>query len=451
MEEGYGNQRTGRVASLVLAVVLAVAICPGVWAQRATPEFDVDAVSVRANGSTGTRLDVYTKIPYSGLHFLHTYEGFRARYNVSAEVHTVNERNWPQALVQTRLWESTVNVKDFAQTQTDQLFDRTLQTLDLAPGRYLLRIQIEDQVTRRSFLRELPVEVRDLSKSLALSDPILIDGYDPEANSITPTISNEVHTDLPYLKLFYEIYADRPQRIRVEREVIRVRKGNGGSSVRSFFGLSREDEEASEVSYQEIEPHRLQRGRNQFVIEIPTENLRVGEYVARLRVQDEAGNVLDVAEKPIRVQWSGLAEHVRDLNEAIAQLGYIAKSKDLKYIREGATPEERKARFLEFWKRRDPTPGTERNERMEEYYYRIAYANRQYGNFIAGWKTDRGHVMVLFGEPDYVERHPYNFDVKPYEVWYYYGIGRRFIFIDKTGFGDYELLVPIWDERNRIR
>jgi hypothetical protein len=88
---------------------------------------------------------------------------------------------------------------------------------------------------------------------------------------------------------------------------------------------------------------------------------------------------------------------------------------------------------------------------MEEYYFRIASANDEYGTLRDGWRTDRGHVRVLFGKPDYVERHPYNYNSKPYQIWYYYRVGRRFIFVDETGMGQYELLVPIWDERTRIR
>lgn len=451
MVNRYGMQVARTIVGLLFALGLALVTAPGVWAQRTVPRFDVDAVSVRANGSaSGTRLDVYTKIPYASLRFISTPDGFTARYGVTVEAFTLNDRNRPQTLVQSRIWEQAVTVKEFMQTQTDQLFDRTLQTLELTPGRYMLHFQVEDQATRESSVRELEVEVRDLNTPLAISDLILIDAYNPEANSITPTISSQVSTDQNSFKLFYEVYADRPLRVRVASEVVRVRKSSGPPSVKSILGLDR-DEGSAEISYQEVEPRRLQRGRNQFVVEIPMAGFKVGEYVARVRVETEDGRPVDRAERAITVQWSGLAEHVRDLNEAIAQLSYIAKDKDLAFIREARTEKERRERFLDFWKRRDPTPGTDRNERMEEYYYRIAYANRQYGNFIAGWKTDRGHVMVLFGEPDHVERHPYNYNVKPYEVWYYYGIGRRFIFIDKTGFGDYELLVPIWDDRTRIR
>lgn len=422
-------------------------------AQYINPHFEVDAVSARANdGSNESRLDVYTRVPYSSLQFITSGDGFEARYSIAIEVHELNDDAKAGNLVQTRMWEQAVSAPDFGKTQTDQLYDRTIQSLELTPGKYLLQFQIDDQNSSESFFEELAVNVRDLSGGLSVSDLILIESYDPSANSITPAVSHRIGSEQENFKLFYEIYSDRPQRVRVEREVVRVRKSSGPPSVKSLLGFGRNDDvENAEVSYQETAPRQLQTGRNQFVVEIPLQEFKVGEYVARVSVSDERGLLVDHAEKPLVLQWTGLADHVRDLDEAIAQLSYIAKSRDINYIKDGRTEQERLARFREFWKKRDPTQGTDRNERMEEYYYRVAYANQQYGTFDEGWRTDRGQIMVLFGEPDFVDRHPFNFDVKPYEVWFYYRIGRRFIFIDKTGLGDFELMVPYWDERTRIR
>ncbi len=73
---------------------------------------------------------------------------------------------------------------------------------------------------------------------------------------------------------------------------------------------------------------------------------------------------------------------------------------------------------------------------MEEYYFRVAYANERYGRFHdRGWNTDRGEIFIRFGEPDYVEDHPFNYGTQPYQIWNYYGQGRRFIFIDEHGHG----------------
>jgi hypothetical protein len=59
-----------------------------------------------------------------------------------------------------------------------------------------------------------------------------------------------------------------------------------------------------------------------------------------------------------------------------------------------------------------------------------------------GWRTDRGRVYLLYGEPDHVLRVPSECNSKPYQTWYYYGIekGVEFVFVDRLGNGDYQLV-----------
>ena len=63
------------------------------------------------------------------------------------------------------------------------------------------------------------------------------------------------------------------------------------------------------------------------------------------------------------------------------------------------------ARFItNFWARRDPTPGTFDNEYRREFWQRVAEANRRFrDSTMPGWKTDRGKVYILLGEPDFIE------------------------------------------------
>jgi GWxTD domain-containing protein len=182
------------------------------------------------------------------------------------------------------------------------------------------------------------------------------------------------------------------------------------------------------------------------------EDLKVGAHILEVSISDPvSGIVYAKAERPFMVEWNGLASHIENLDDAIAQLEYIAEARDLNFIREAPNEAERIKRFETFWDKRDPTPGTVRNERMEAYYYRINAANRDYGvSILDGWKTDRGYVLVRFGEPDHIRRKPHSFDYEPYEIWTFERIGRQFIFVDKTGFGDYELLFNVWDERTRL-
>ena len=105
-----------------------------------------------------------------------------------------------------------------------------------------------------------------------------------------------------------------------------------------------------------------------------------------------------------------------------------------------------KRRFLRaFWARRDPTPGTPRNEAEEDFYERIAAANRRFreggAGQIPGWRTDRGRIFLKYGDPDEVLSRPQPGTTLPFEVWKYTrGKLRKFCFMDLTRFGNYSLI-----------
>jgi len=86
------------------------------------------------------------------------------------------------------------------------------------------------------------------------------------------------------------------------------------------------------------------------------------------------------------------------------------------------TSHELRDGFIEaFWRTRDPTPGTVKNEAREEHEERLAYANRYLGRETPrrGWQTDRGRVYIQLGEPsDTLSYHdPGAF--YPMELWFY--------------------------------
>ena len=107
----------------------------------------------------------------------------------------------------------------------------------------------------------------------------------------------------------------------------------------------------------------------------------------------------------------------------------------------------------EFWKQRDPTPGTSRNEAKEEHYQRIKFANETFGALspLEGWQTDRGKYYIMLGAPHHVEKY-HTIDTYPIELWYYHGDPNldqpssfRLLFFRRDGGGDYELYSPMAD------
>jgi GWxTD domain-containing protein len=132
-----------------------------------------------------------------------------------------------------------------------------------------------------------------------------------------------------------------------------------------------------------------------------------------------------------------------DCDDQFKQAKYIANNKEVEQY-EGLDSLESKRKYLfEFWQRRDTNPQTAVNEFREDYLKRVKYANERYRTMNKdGYRTDRGRIVLMYGNPDQIDRFPNETNLKPYEVWAYNSIegGVVFVFGDITGFSDYELL-----------
>ncbi|HEY2934211.1 MAG TPA: GWxTD domain-containing protein [Acidobacteriota bacterium] len=85
------------------------------------------------------------------------------------------------------------------------------------------------------------------------------------------------------------------------------------------------------------------------------------------------------------------------LEEEVVWIISNAEREKFRQLKDDST---REAFIEEFWRRRDPTPSTPRNEYKEEHYRRLLYATRMFQEGIPGWKSDRGRVYILHGPPD---------------------------------------------------
>lgn len=133
---------------------------------------------------------------------------------------------------------------------------------------------------------------------------------------------------------------------------------------------------------------------------------------------------------------------------------YIITPKERAVFNKLETDKERDMFIEEFWRHRDPTPGTPRNELKEEHYRRIDYANERFGGTTPfdGWATDRGKFYIMLGEPAYIERYVNSNITHPIEIWYFQGKPNlrqapffRLMFFRRAGVGDFELYSPLID------
>lgn len=89
---------------------------------------------------------------------------------------------------------------------------------------------------------------------------------------------------------------------------------------------------------------------------------------------------------------------------------YISKNEEYKKMT--ARKANKKLELDKFWLQRG---GTKEKARwlISQYYNRIQQANEYFTSYKAGWKTDRGIIFTIFGQPTRVQK------TRHYEYWFY--------------------------------
>jgi GWxTD domain-containing protein len=103
----------------------------------------------------------------------------------------------------------------------------------------------------------------------------------------------------------------------------------------------------------------------------------------------------------------------------------------------------------DFWKKRDPSPGTMENENRLEFQHRIQYVERWFREKVGssrGWDSDRGKIFLLLGQPDTRSSRQGNIvdnmgQLRKVlkEIWVYDYHRLYLDFADSEGFGVYRL------------
>jgi GWxTD domain-containing protein len=133
---------------------------------------------------------------------------------------------------------------------------------------------------------------------------------------------------------------------------------------------------------------------------------------------------------------------------------YIISSLEREVFLKLASDRERDLFIEAFWKQRDPTTSTPENEFKTEHFRRISYVNHFFGRESpkAGWRTDRGRVYIILGEPNDIQRLEGKTQTYPAEIWFYQGKtelglppGFNIVFFQPGGVGEYRLYSPSSD------
>lgn len=405
-------------------IIAQVEYSQGIVPPGEYPGFYIDAANYKGETPEKTRLDVYFQIPYSNLQFIKYQTKFRAKYSVTLTIYDEDKEN----KILEKVWNGKIVVDDFNKASSENNYKFGFKSFELPPNEYVLTCLLYDKDSKKDYSAEAKLEVRDFGKSLNFSDILLISS---EIDSqIVLNISNAISSSDSTLFFFYELYSDNLESINLEYLV----ETNDGEEI---------------LKYREV--REITTGVNQIKMQLDNSKISLGQYKLTVKAIDNDDDIISGTSKQFVSKIFGFPSSITNLDLAIEQMSYISTSDERDDMLETDIFEDKLQKYKDFWKKKDPSPTTTQNEVLREYYRRVSYANKNFKHYFDGWKTDMGMIYIVLGPPENVDRHPFEFDSKPYEIWYYYNINQEFVFLDETGFGDYRLLNRNYGDWYRYR
>lgn len=389
-----------------------------------------DFVNYNSDKPGLSRIDVYIQVPYKNVQFVKTNLGFSAKYSITASVFDSTRKK----VIVEKTWNETINVIDYNIAVSKENYSLTKRSFDIAPGNYVIRTMFQDKDSKQEAVGENIVAAKSFNNLISLSDVLLISKADVNAgkNGVIPNVSRNFPSSKNLVKFYLEVYL------------------NDSTETRNTFEYVIMNSEGMSI-HKEVEDRNLKPGTNQILYTMQEFPFDLGVYTLNVSLLNENGKLISTTVKSFYSHWKGLPAVIKDIDKAISQTIYIASPEELSLMKNGETVPEKTKRFLEFWKKKDPSPNNDENEVFDEYFRRIAFSNDNFSNYIEGWRSDRGMVYTILGAPNNINRHPFEYDSKPYEVWEYYDLNRSLIFLDQTGFGDYRLVTPLTGDLYRYR
>ncbi len=375
-----------------------------------------------------SRVDLFIQVPFKEIQFIKSSKGFQGGYSVTVSIYQDDK----ETLVFEKVWTEKITSSSYKKSISRESFNLSFRSINLVPGEYFIKTILADKESHQEYLSERMFKVKDYKVKPAISD-ILFSTNKKNSNDnskIIPNISRNISNSKVGLNFFFEVYTDSSTVSNIE---FHIADKNG------------------KIIYSKFRKQTFNETKTQIYYSINDTTLNFGTYILTVILKDNDGNQISISKKPFFSRWVGLPASVQDIDEAIAQLLYIASPSDIEYMEEGKTEKEKIMRFLQYWKSKDPSPGNEENQVFEEYFNRVSFANENFSSYTKGWRSDRGMVFIILGAPNNIDRHPFEYDSKPYEVWQYYDLNKSFVFIDHSGFGDYRLSTPMYGDFYRYR
>lgn len=300
-------------------------------------------------------------------------DGFRSDYRISMQI-----RRDAEVLAGVEAVEA-VRVATLRETSRGDEGVLFQQVLSAPPGSHVLNVEVRDVASGRSASQAMSLNVPRFGSSASLGTPLVVLDWIPRTSraQVPRVVTNPRGLATAgrdsALSVYVEAY-DAPgatigMALRVEGQAV-------WSSSVSTSGAS---------------------ALGAMDVRLPAHPIALGSADLVMWLEGQG----DTVRAPVFVGFDDdiPATSYADL---LSYLEYFISARRLQQLRQAA-PRDRGAAWQELMRATDPVVSTAENEALRSYFARMRQANASYAEgSLPGWRTDRGMVLLLLGEPDQV-------------------------------------------------
>ncbi len=413
---------------LSLTIIIAFLISGVLCAQPVTMQMMYSDFIVVPADTTNNIFYTY-KLPLDHLVFEKEANMFLAQYRISLEVFDAKTDKFITRAIK----EKNIQVPDYEQTVSRTIYSEGILEVDLKPGNYsVIEIFYDYKSANEIRFPKRKINIDSANKFLS---PLIIDKQTFSCNNRESTVLTNYGGNLPFDENEYSFIfpvRDSDQdslSVKVIQDKDTIFKGLLRNPEKGIFSLAECGGKIVLENKSDINKYKL------FRLDNISTKIREGEFLIRV-----SENKSDSQSFRLSCKWINKPRSLRDPETAILALKFIEKDSVVNALLD-ANKDDYQKELAAYWKKTDPTPLTEFNPLMQEFYQRVDYASKNFGTVEGtnGANTDRGKIYIRFGKPAGVTRAS---DKHGYivETWTYTNTQRKFVFVDKKGTGDFSLI-----------
>ena len=409
--------------------------------------FDVDYASFR--GAEGTlNLEIYLLVSRAEFDFVESEEKYAAKHHIDVQLRSND------SLIAGDSWERVDRTDDPGSILSTQLLP-DFTAFNVPPGSYDLVVTYEDLNTKATGRRHLDVVINSFGENeLVISElefATTIKQVDKRGiftkytRDVIPNAASTYGIEIPVLYIYCEIYNffENGEGESNNYQVEYVITDLNGVEIISPSPKVHEKPGSSSIEMGGLNIISLQSRGYYFRIKVT--DLATGTIATRSKkffvykpgdvqvISDSDDNLLSGAGGMLEFIYFEMT--LDELDEEWNMMKILGTKSEKNFYKKSDETGKRKI-MVSFWKAREGVIS------RGEFIERASISIQRWSGLRPGWKTDRGRILITYGKPDEIEREPHSINTRPYEVWRYFELegGVEFVFVDKQGFSDYELV-----------